>query len=54
MASIEADGTIVATDACVDMMRRLFGMDVARIAPAKVEETARALRAALTLRISEG
>ena len=46
--AIEADGTIVATDACAAMMQRLFDVDVRRVAPAAIEPTARALRAALT------
>ena len=54
IAAIEADGTLVATDACRDMMMSLFGIDVARIPPAKVEETARRLRAALTRKIAGG
>jgi hypothetical protein len=48
VASIEPDGTIVATDACRTMMAELFEIDVTRITPAQIEPTARALRAALT------
>lgn len=46
--AIEDDGTIVATERCATMMRELFDVDVARVRPADIETTARALRAALT------
>ncbi|MDQ0390475.1 hypothetical protein [Labrys monachus] len=50
--AVEADGTLVATARCREMMRDLFGVDVARVTPAGIEGTARALRAALSRRIA--
>jgi hypothetical protein len=47
---IEPDGTIVATDTCQAMMGELFDVDVARIAPDRVESVARQLRSALDRR----
>lgn len=52
--AIEADGTIVYADRCAAMMHELFGIRIGRLAPADIEPTARALRAALTERIKGG
>ncbi|WP_201833194.1 NAD-dependent epimerase/dehydratase family protein [Microvirga zambiensis] len=52
--TIEADGTLVATERCRTMMEELFGVDVGRVAPDRIASTARALRQALSSRIASG
>jgi len=52
IAEIETDGTLVTTEACARMMRDLLSLDVARVTPAAIEPTARALRAKLSEAIS--
>ncbi|QQA41974.1 NAD-dependent epimerase/dehydratase family protein [Pelagovum pacificum] len=49
---IEEDGTLIATETCAAMMSDLFGVDVSRITPAEIPETAMALRRALSARIA--
>lgn len=50
--TIAPDGTLVATEACATMMRALFDVDVARLSPAQIPQTAQALRAALSAKIA--
>ncbi|WP_171060722.1 NAD-dependent epimerase/dehydratase family protein [Poseidonocella sp. HB161398] len=52
IAGIEPDGTLIATETCAAMMRDLFGVDVARLAPGDIAEAGMALRAALSAKLA--
>ena len=54
IAEIEVDGTLVATEVCARTMRDLMNIDIARVTPAMIEPTARALRMKLSEAIGRG